>query len=223
MLDSARQRSRSIFAAQLSAERWVARRHRGRSTRVAVRASRDLTPAAPAPPRGVPATIPHYPAPRFPTSNPARPTSWRWCQHGQASVVRAAQPATQADAAARPEGCGHFAVRSRHGRSSALSWRRSLAASRWVARKRCGRSEHVAIRAVCPLAPAAPAPRGAPATIPHYPAPRFPTIPRAAYKLALVSAWSNVRSAGRPTRHSSRRRCAAHRRRPFCNAISTRT
>ena len=189
---------------------------------MAVRASRDLTPAAPAP-RGAPATIPHYPAPRFPTSNPARPTSWRWCHQYIPSVVRAAQPAAQADAAARPKSCSHFAVRSRHGRSSALSWRRSLAALRWVARRHRGRSTRVAVQALRDLAPAAPTPRGAPATIPHYPAPRFPTIPRAAYKLALVSAWSSVRSAGRPTRHSSGRRCAARRLRPFCRAISTRT
>ncbi len=67
-------------------------------------------------------------------------------------------------------------------------------------------------------------PRAAhPYPIPHYPAPRFPTIPRAAKSLALVSPASTARSAGRPTRHSSRRRCAAHRRRPFCAMISTRT
>ena len=41
----------------------------------------------------------------------------------------------------------------------------------------------MAVQALRDLPPAAPAPRGAPATIPHYPAPRFPTIPRAAYKL----------------------------------------
>ena len=80
----------------------------------------------------------------------------------------------------------------------------------------------MAVQALRDLAPAAPTPRGAPATIPHYPAPRFPTIPRAAYKLALVSPASTVGGAGRPTRHSSRRRCAARKRRPFWCAISTR-
>ncbi len=136
-------------------------------------------------------------------------------------MVRAAQPATQADAAARPRHAGHFAARSRHQRDSAVSWRRSLVAIRWVARRRRGGGERLMVQASRPLIPAAPAPRGAPATIPHYPAPRFPTIPRAAYKLALVSAWSSVRSAGRPTRRSSRRRCAAQTRRPFWCAIST--
>ena len=49
---------RSIGAARLMRERWVARRRRGRSTRVAVQASRPLTSAAPTP-RGAPK--PHTP------------------------------------------------------------------------------------------------------------------------------------------------------------------
>ncbi len=51
------------------ASRWVARRHRGRSTRVAVQASRLLAPAAPAP-RGAPATIPHLPRAAPPRHTP---------------------------------------------------------------------------------------------------------------------------------------------------------
>ncbi len=87
--------------------------------------------------------------------------------------------------------------------------------------RRCHKGRWFMLRAISPLPRP---PRAAPPhPIPHYPAPRFPTIPRAAKSLALVSARSNVRSAGRPTRHSSGRRCAAQTRRPFCRAISTPT
>ena len=79
-------------------ERWVARKHRGRSTRVAVR-RRALSPL-PRPPRAA--------------------KSWRSCQHGLSSVVRAAQPAAQADAAARPTDAGHFGARSRHERDTSV-------------------------------------------------------------------------------------------------------
>ena len=66
-------------------------------------------------------------------------------------------------------------------------------------------------------------PRAAPPPpYPSYPAPRFPTIPRAAKSLALVSPKYTVGGAGRPTRRSSRRRCTAQTRRPFCSPISTR-
>ncbi len=75
---------------------------------------------------------PTYPAPRFPTTIPARRKTGRWCHQSRASVVRAAQPATQADAAAQPEGCGHFAARSRHERDTGVSLRRSLVALRWA-------------------------------------------------------------------------------------------
>ncbi len=57
------------MAAQLTRERWVARKHRGRSTRVAVQASRDLAPAAPTP-RGAPATIPQLPRAALPHHTP---------------------------------------------------------------------------------------------------------------------------------------------------------
>ena len=104
----------------LVAIRWVARRRRGRSERVAIQALRSLAPAAPTPPRGAPNPIPHYPAPRFPSTIPARPTSWRWCHQYIPSVVRAAQPATQADAAVRPTDAGHFGARSRHKRDTGI-------------------------------------------------------------------------------------------------------
>ena len=74
------------MAAQLTRERWVARKHRGRSKRVAVQASRDLAPAAPTP-RGAPATIPRLPRAALPHRTPrglqagARVTKIyrRWC------------------------------------------------------------------------------------------------------------------------------------------------
>ncbi len=59
----------------------------------------------------------------------------------------------------------------------------------------------------------------------HTPLPRAALprhYPRAATRLALVSPASTVGGAGRPTRHSSRRRCAARRHRPFWCAVSTR-
>ena len=71
-----------------------------------------------------------------------------------------AEHAAQADAAARPESCGHCAARSRHERHTGVAWRRSLAASRWVARKHRGRSTRVAVQASRPLTSAAPTPRG---------------------------------------------------------------
>ena len=121
------------FERQVNGRRWVARKHRGRSTRVAVRASRDLTPAAPAP-RGAPATIPQRPRAALPHHHTPRGLqAGRSCQLGLSSVVRAAQPATQADAAARPKHAGHFAARSRHARGLGVSWRRSLVAIRWLA------------------------------------------------------------------------------------------
>ncbi len=185
---------------------------------------RAISPRRARPPRAAPPppypTTPRRASPPY----PARPTSWRWCQHGQASVVRAAQPAAQADAAVRPEGCGHCVARSRQERDTGVSWRRSLVALRWVARRRRGRSTRMAFWASRDLAPAAPAPRGAPN--PHTPLPRAALprhYPRAATRLALVSPASTVGGAGRPTRHSSRRRCAAQTRRPFCAMISTRT
>ena len=64
----------------------------------------------PRPPRAAPPIpIPHYPAPRFPATILARLHARRSCHQNIPSVVRAAQPATQADAAARPKHAGHFA------------------------------------------------------------------------------------------------------------------
>ena len=87
----------------------------------------------PRPPRAAPPppypTTPRRASPPY----PARPTSWRSCHPHLPSVVRAAQPAAQADAAARPEDAGHFGAQSRHERDTGVSWQRSLAASRWTA------------------------------------------------------------------------------------------
>ncbi len=87
---------------------------------MAIQVLRPLTPAAPTPRRALsplprppraapPPPYPSDPAPRFPTTIPARLHAGRSCHQYRASVVRAAQPATQADAAARPKHAGHFA------------------------------------------------------------------------------------------------------------------
>ncbi len=82
--------------------------------------------AAPPPPYP---TTPRRASPPY----PARLQAGRSCHQYIPPVVRAAQPAAQADAAARPTDAGHFGARSRHGRGLDVSWRRSLAASRWTA------------------------------------------------------------------------------------------